>query len=129
MSPLADCTPVRREIEAPASAAQAADAGSSINDPRWNCPGDLQRVLARQPTERSGDLPAPWHSELLPKRIGVRLGRPRGDLEALSDLLVGAAGGDESDDLALPLGDPGRRDHESRVHGAHAIRGGARRPL
>ena len=61
-------------------------------------------VFTCERPEGGWDLPPPRHPELLAKDIAMRLRRPRGDAEPLSDLFVRAAQRDQLDHLALPQG-------------------------
>ena len=69
---------------------------------------------------RDWDLPASGHAELLPQDVRVSLRRSRGDAEALAHFVVRAPGGDELDDLPLPLGDRRERLSECVVHGVRS---------
>src|SRR3954451_22368718 len=75
-----------------------------------------ERVLAGQCPVRHRDLAPPGYAELLPQDVGVGLGRARGDAKALTDFFVRATCRDQLDDLALPLGDRGKRVPECVVH-------------
>src|SRR5436190_2970798 len=66
-------------------------------------------VLTREHLERGRNLPPPRNTELLAQDVAVCLRRPRGDAELEPDLLVGAAAGDQLDDLELALGESDRR--------------------
>src|SRR5439155_7939518 len=61
-------------------------------------------VFSCERPEGGRDLSPPRHTELLAQHVAVRLRRPRRDPEALADLFVGAAEGDQLDHLALPHG-------------------------
>jgi hypothetical protein len=63
-------------------------------------------VLACEQLEGSGDLPPPWHSELLPENVAMRLHGSRRDAELDGDLVVRAPERDQLDNLALPLREP-----------------------
>ena len=65
---------------------------------------------------RDWDLPASGHTEFLPQDVRMSFRRSRGDAEPLSDFLVRAPGGDELDDLPLPLGDIRKRLSQCVVH-------------
>jgi hypothetical protein len=54
---------------------------------------------------RHRDLAASGDTELLAEDVRVSLRRSRGDAKALADFVVRAPGGDQLDDLPLPLGD------------------------
>src|SRR5262245_30131177 len=90
----------------PAAACTAAGAPSALA-PRGEAPGlpHGQWVFARQEPEGDRDLTPARDAELLAEDVAVRLGGPGGDPEPCSDLFVRAPGCDESDDLALALGD------------------------
>jgi hypothetical protein len=75
-----------------------------------------ERVVAGYGSVRHGDLPAACDSELLAQDIRMGLCRSRGDAKTLADLVVRAPGGDELDDLALPLGDRGEGVPQCVVH-------------
>src|ERR687887_2042592 len=62
-------------------------------------------VLSSERAVCNWDLPPPRAPELLPKHVAVRFGCARRDTEPLTDFLVGAAGCDQLDDLALAIGD------------------------
>jgi hypothetical protein len=78
--------------------------------------GPAKRIISGRQPIRSWNLPPTRHAELLPQRVRVCLRRSRRDLEALSDLLVRAAGSDEGNDLALSGSDPWRRFHQCSDH-------------
>src|SRR6266516_913309 len=67
-------------------------------------------VFSCERPESGRDLSPSWHTELLAKHVAMRLGRPRGDPEALADLFVRAAERDQLDHLSLP-----HRQRELRV--------------
>src|SRR3989442_9643705 len=75
-----------------------------------------ERVVAGYRPVRHWDLPASRHTELLAQDVRMCLRRSRGNAKALADLVVRAPGGDELDDLALPLGDRGERVPQCVVH-------------
>jgi hypothetical protein len=75
-----------------------------------------ERVVAGYRSIGHRDLPASGDPELLSQDIRMRLRRSRGDAQALADLVVRAPGGDELDDLALPLGDRGEGVPQCVVH-------------
>ena len=75
-----------------------------------------ERVVAGYGSVRHWDLPASGDTELLPQDVRMGLRRSRGDAQALADFVVRAPGGDELDDLALPLGDRGEGVPQCVVH-------------
>ena len=75
-----------------------------------------ERVVAGDGSVRHRDLPASCDPELLTHDIRMGLRRSRGDAKALADLVVRAPGGNELDDLALPLGDRGEGVPQCVVH-------------
>ena len=79
-----------------------------------------ERVVAGQFSVRARDLSAPRHAELLPQDIAMRLRRPWRDAEPLSNLLVGATGRDQLDDLLLSRSQNGRARLQHRRHSRDA---------
>jgi hypothetical protein len=91
--------------------------GPSVPGGSGNCSEALgERVAPRQPSVGAWDLPTPRASELLSKHVRVGLRRPRRDTETVSDFLVRAAGGDQLDHLALPIGDDRRALMQNSDH-------------
>ena len=64
-----------------------------------------ERVVAGYRPVRDRDLPASGNTELLAEDVRVSLRRSRGNAKALADFVIRAPGGDQLDDLPLPLGD------------------------
>jgi hypothetical protein len=64
-----------------------------------------ERVVAGNRPVRHWDLAASGDTELLTEDVRVSFRRSRGDAKALADFVIRAPGGDQLDDLPLPLGD------------------------
>src|SRR5438445_13391841 len=62
-----------------------------------------QGIVPCQRQVRKRDLAPPRYAELVPEHVGVGLRRARGYAESGTDLLVGAACGNELHHLSLPL--------------------------
>jgi hypothetical protein len=76
-----------------------------------------ERVVAGDRPVRHWDLPASCDPELLSEDVRVCFRRPRRNAKALADFVIRAPGGDELDDLPLPLGDRGEGVPQCVVHG------------
>ena len=99
--------------------ARARAAGAVPSGPgRRPATGVREGILTSEDAKRRRDVPPSRDAELPPQRVGMRLGRPWGDAERRSDLVVRAAGGDEGDDLALPCGQVGAGLTNRIAHGA-----------
>jgi hypothetical protein len=73
-------------------------------------------IVASQRAICDGNLASSSNTELLAQDVGVGFGGSRGDAQTFPDFIVGAAGGDEFDDLPLSLGDGWKRVSQGVVH-------------
>lgn len=68
-----------------------------------------ERIDARAPRERGGNLAAPVNLELRPQHVAVHADGAGGDAEAIGDLACRATGREQGDDLELANGEAGGR--------------------